>query len=747
LPPPKRAALKKSTRRGTTRPSEAAPQPAKKAQAAARKRQIRSFADLGWECAPASNGAGTDALALDVGVEGLCITGFVKALTKPKDKAQPTMVVVQDAHAFRSLADFSLEYGVPAWERWPSERVLRGTHGALLLPSQIGLVEFPADHVLSALVAKVRDEHHKEQRELVLTLPTFLPSNRSQAIRDRAASNRKGAFVGVPAAIAAGYYYLAPGLGGKAAGELGKWSKEAVDAGEVLILDWGASGLEYGLVTARKGSEEAELRLTLAGTWPSLGGHRLTLAVVLQLRELLIERLLECGPSDDLVPRGLFEPGKGQVPRPIGYDEAFRRLEYIGTPANELEEREVRRLRQLLFPTAWRFAPGEEPYGFAPYRRLAVMHFKALWQAAERLKRLILSDPAKYRKRKTVPWHVERIDSPFVSDLDRPTVDFPVARFLDPLQGNLASFFAHLEQRLRRRRRPGPLPVGVTGMQAASSLLEDALGQARGPAEQTALGGARPAPTSTDPLELKSVVNRGAALLSRDRKRVDLGPVPEVLPFSIQIADCLGNITIFAPGPLDELSVFQRRIRVEDGFPQYEFILYESEDGTQRGPWGCIGFHRPFEFTDRDRQVAVDPRYGFKGGLPTLREMKGDDGKGLTKCFDRGRKGWTDGTISFRTYAPRDDVRAPRLLHFLEHGLRAEFHRKVFLLEREFGKPPMRFDYVYQRYYLSRSQELLVVREWWAPAAGGKLARNKTLHTCQGTTEANAILGLDWGTY
>ena len=88
-----------------------------------------------------------------------------------------------------------------------------------------------------------------------------------------------------------------------------------------------------------------------------------------------------------------------------------------------------------------------------------------------------------------------------------------------------------------------------------------------------------------------------------------------------------------------------------------------------------------------------------------------------------------------------------RLLHFLEYGLTGEFHRKVYLLEREFPQPPKRFDHVYQRYYLSRSQELIVVREWWSPFEDNKLIRHKTLHTCQGTTTANAILGLEWGRF
>ena len=57
------------------------------------------------------------------------------------------------------------------------------------------------------------------------------------------------------------------------------------------------------------------------------------------------------------------------------------------------------------------------------------------------------------------------------------------------------------------------------------------------------------------------------------------------------------------------------------------------------------------------------------------------------------------------------------------------FRKRVFLLEREFDPPPPTYRYVYQRYYLSKSQELIVVREWWHPVAG-KLQRNKTLHIC-----------------
>jgi hypothetical protein len=105
----------------------------------------------------------------------------------------------------------------------------------------------------------------------------------------------------------------------------------------------------------------------------------------------------------------------------------------------------------------------------------------------------------------------------------------------------------------------------------------------------------------------------------------------------------------------------------------------------------------------------------------------------------------------------------------IESELVTTFRKKVYLLEREFEPPPPRHDYVYQRYYLSRSQELIVVREWWAPPPGdrgrpvipgakkkespppdapvtpGRLVRHKTLHVFVGSAEAKNILGIDWG--
>ncbi|RMG11611.1 MAG: hypothetical protein D6731_15265 [Planctomycetota bacterium] len=758
-PPPKEA-KKAPTAQGTA-PTSPAPAARKtrddplaklgvRLPKSSKRKKLRSFAELGWTCTvpQEDSAAGTDVVALDLGVEGICITRFDEGFSKPQDVGQPTMVLVKDAHAFRTLEPFSLDVGLPAAERWPSERVLRGTHGSIMLPSQIGLVEFPGDHVLAGLVGKVRSQNRKELRQVVLTLPTFLPSNRGKAIRDVAAPYRKGAFAGVPSAIAAAYFYLAPGQAGVAGeGELLDWSREAFAEGRVLVLDWGASGLGYGLVTVRAGEDEdkIELRLVCAGTWPSLGGHRLTLRIAMALRDLIVQRIVAEGPSDDLVPLALLEPGTGQVPRPFGYDEGIRALKRMGKPRNELERAERARLRNLLFPTRWRFPSGEEPVGYAPYRRLAVVHFNALWKAAERIKRLILSDPARYLRRKTIPWAIQ-IDSPFVSHLSG-SLDYPVAHLLKPVERSLDACMRHIQGRLDRRGISAPVHIAFAGMQSAGPLLRDGVQRLTSRRDAGALKDAALAPTSSDPRELKSVINRGAALLNRDRRKLDFGPVPDVLPFNIQIADAIQNITIFSAGPIDELSVFQRRVRVEEGFPQYEFLLFSSEDQSQQGSWGAIDFHKPFEFTAEDRSIAVDARYGFRGDLPLLRDLKGDEGRGLGKCYDRTTPGWNSGRISFRSYAPRESDAARRLLHFLEYGLFGNFHRKVFLLEREFRKPPKRFDYIYQRYYLSRSQELLVVREWWAPTEDGKLMRHKTLHTCQGSTEANRILGLAWGTY
>jgi len=712
----------------------------------ATRKRLRRFQELGWE---AGDQTGTDVACVDVGSESVCVTTFEERFAQARDGAQPTMVRVLDPHAFRTLEPFSLEYGLPGLERWPAQDVLRGTHGSLVVPSQIGLVEFPATHVLASLVVKAREERKASPKRIVLTLPTFLPSADGARIRKAAAPRRKGAFRGVLGPVAAAYFYLGPGIDGVEAGDrsLVEWSRGALEAGRVLLLDWGASGLEYGLATVRRRSSgTTELRLNLAGIWPSLGGHRLTLRIMRELKMILLEAILAAGPADELVPQPLLEGDPDEVPRPPDYDEAFRVLRRLGAgplPEHEAQERE--RLGHVVFPTAWLFPAGDEPPGYAPYRRKAVEHFKALWKVAERLKRLMLSDPARYRSAQTVSWSLG-LDTAFANHAES-RLEYPVADFLDHVEAGLEACLGHIDRRLARRGVEGKVHVGLLGMQSSSPLLTDGVERHAAGDAGKALAGVETCPASTDPLELKSVINRGAALLSRDKRKIDFGPPIDVLPFSVQIADCLGNVLIFSAGPIDELSVFQRRIRVEEGFPQFEFYVYDSEDGTQNGTWGAIDFHRPFEFTERDRVFAVDPRYGFGRDLPRLRDLKGDDGAGLMKrCFDRGTPGWHDGSINFRAYAPRRSAEARRLLHFLEYGLTGEFHRKVYLLEREFQKPPKRFDYIYQRYYLSRSQELLVVREWWAPR-DGKLVRNKTLHTCHGRTHANEILGLQWGTY
>lgn len=717
------------------------------------KKRLQSFADLGWKVTDPQEPTSLKVVAVDLGTEGTVVTGFEGSFNRPKDLALPTMVVVTDAHAFRSLERDSLELGLKAWEKWPSERVLRGTNGTLRVASQIGLVDFPADHVLAGLLKRIRDDRRKSPKELVLTLPFFLPSDRDEAIRAQVAPNKKGAFRGVPGPIATAYFYVAPGLDSVSSKDpLPAWSREALESGRMLLLDWGATGLQYALVTVRPGLEDVptELRLVVAGTWPSLGGHRLTLSIVNDLKELLAEKIVAAGPSDGLLSRALIATGEkleDRVPQPPGYEDAFRRLKLLGAgPLPPHEDDERKRLRNIIFPIAWRFGRGEEPVGYAPYRKLAVRHFKHLWDEAERIKRMAFSDPGKYRQRGSIPWNLEQLDSPFCSHLEEEQVAYPVERFLSRLEKGLGQCLAHVDRRLSARMLRAPVHVAFSGMQACSPLLPAAVLAHGARPEARALSRPSLAPVSSDPLEMRALVNRGAALLNRDKRRLDFGPSMDVLPFSIQIADCLGNIPIFSAGVIDELSVFQRRFRVEGGHPHLEFLIYESEDGTRRGSWGAVDFSRPFEFGERDRVFAVDPRYGFGGELPKLVDLKGDKGAELAaKYFDRGTANHQDGLINFRAYAPREGEEARRLLHFLEYGLQSEFHRKVYLLEREFSPPPRRFDFIYQRYYLSRAQELIVVREWWAPWEGDRLMRHKTLHTCQGTTTADAILGLEWG--
>src|SRR5581483_9330484 len=92
-------------------------------------------------------------------------------------------------------------------------------------------------------------------------------------------------------------------------------------------------------------------------------------------------------------------------------------------------------------------------------------------------------------------------------------------------------------------------------------------------------GGAKPrtlvepkgAPTAEAPIELKSVVNRGIALMKRDETKVRVAASADVVPFAIRICDAVGDIEMFKAGPVDELRVFQRRLHVDEGSPQFEF--------------------------------------------------------------------------------------------------------------------------------------------------------------------------------
>ena len=67
------------------------------------------------------------------------------------------------------------------------------------------------------------------------------------------------------------------------------------------------------------------------------------------------------------------------------------------------------------------------------------------------------------------------------------------------------------------------------------------------------------APMADTPIELRSVANRGVALLRRDASKIRIAPTTDMLPFAIRICDAVGDIEIFRPGPMDELRLFQRR--------------------------------------------------------------------------------------------------------------------------------------------------------------------------------------------
>ncbi len=746
--------------------------------------RAKRFADLGW-----SGGVDDRAatyVALDVGLENVCGSTFERGHDEPTSVFMPTCVKAGDPHAFRTLERSSFDTGTHALAFWPSDRVLRGYNGGLRLSSQIGLVDFPADHALSGLVAKVAEARSKDAQELILTLPTFLPLDRVQRIRETVAHKTKLKLYGteIPGYCAAAYFYLYPSLGGprvrSKAAKLTEWSDPALKEGRVLVWDWGASGLNYGLVAVEGKEGRTDLRQLTAGSWPSLGGHRLTLSIFLDLKVQLTDLILARGPADLRLRHD--QTRKGEAFRPPGYDTCF---EPISKALCERQPRspEAMRLRNTLFPTQWVFGQtadgvGEQPEGYAPLRKVAIAHFKKLWQQAETIKKAILSDPEKHVTQ-TLTWDVSALDSPFVAHLDMGEVIYDAKPFLRRLHGNLLKAFRSADEAVADTTRGRPVTrFAFMGMQGASRMLSDTLTQfASGGAgsKPKAFVKANIAPCAEAPIELRSIANRGAVLLRRDQEKVRIAPTTDMLSFGIRICDAVGDIEIFRPGPVDELRLFQRRLHVDEGAPHYEIFAYESADAWVQGAWGVIDFFKPQEFTAEDRKVKVDERFKFgKTGteLPVVRKWQKNTAY-IKKCFDRVEPPSLDGKISLRHWIPHDEPDALRLMSFIESELVTTFRKKVYLLEREFDPPPPRHDYVYQRYYLSRSQELIVVREWWAPPPGdrgrpvipgarkpgeppketpaaepappGKLIRHKTLHIFIGSAEAKNILGIDWG--
>jgi hypothetical protein len=722
--------------------------------------QVRAkrFQDLGWT--GGSDEKAASIVALEVGLEHLACSTFERGYDSPTNVFMPTAIRAGDPHAYRTLERSSFEAGTYAIAYWPSDRTIRGYNGSLRLSSQIGLVEFPADHALAGLCLKASESAAKSAavQDVVLTLPAFLPLARLDRIRDSVTSKSKLKLYAlpVPPYVAATYFYLYPALGGprvRAKGaQMTEWADGALRDGRVLVLDWGASGLAFGIVEVSGAKGTTELRQLTAGTWPSLGGTRLTLAIFYDLKVQLTDAILAKGPADLRVRTDTRE--KDTVFRPPGYDDCWE-------PQNRaLMERfprspEALRLRNTLFPTIWHWDRGVEPRGYAPLRKVAIGQFKKLWAQAEQIKKTILADPEKYSGGWNVPWSVAELDSPFTKHLGTDTLPYIGAPFLRRVHQGLLRAFKYVDDTAQDAGRGRVSRVALLGMQGGSRIVHDTL-------RQYAAGGAgaKPrliqepavAPCAETPLELKSVVNRGAVLMKRDESKVRIAPSADVVPFAIRICDAVGDIEIFKAGPVDELRVFQRRLHVDEGQPLYEFYAYESVDSAIQGSWGVIDFGKPEEFTEADRRVNVDERYrSWKSGteLPRFRVWTKDTAE-IEKCFDRvsaktdGGRNWLDGKISLRRYVPHDEPEALRLLAYIESELVETFRKKVFLLEREFDPPPPTYRYVYQRYYLSKSQELIVVREWWAPAEG-KLRRHKTLHICIGSAEAKNLLGLDWG--
>jgi hypothetical protein len=736
--------------------------------------RAKRFADLGWSAGPDEKAQ--TAVAIDVGLENLCGSTFERGHDEPTSVFMPTCVKAGDPHAFRTLERSSFETGTHALAFWPSDRVLRGYNGTLRLSSQIGLVDFPADHAIAGLILKVAESRAKDAQELVLTLPTFLPLDRVQRIRETVGQKSKIKLYGteIPGSCATAYFYLYPSLGGprvrSKAAKLTEWSDPALKEGRLLIWDWGASGLSYGLVTVEGKEGRTELRQLASGSWPSLGGHRLTLAVFHDLKIQLTDLILQQGPANLRLRHDVTR--RGEAFRPPLYDQAFEPISKV-ICQRQPRSIEALRLRNALFPTRWHLDDDEEQEGYAPLKKVAIAHFKKLWQQAETIKKTVLSDPEKHATQ-TIAWDVQALDSPFVEHL-KGEVIYDARPFLRRVHSNLLKAFRHADETVSDTTRGRPVTrFAFSGMQGSSRLLADTLVQfAAGGAGQKpkAFVKAHLAPCAELPIELRSIANRGAALIRRDADKVRIAPTTDMLPFAIRICDAVGDVEIFRPGPTDELRLFQRRLHVESGSPQYEFFAYESACGTVQGAWGAIDFSRPEEFTAEDRKVKVDERFKFGPTgteLPVFRKWQKNTAY-IKKCFDRHAPPQLDGKISLRHWIPHDEPDALRLMTLIESELVTTFRKKVYLLEREFEPPPPRHDYVYQRYYLSRSQELIVVREWWAPPPGdrgrpvipgakkkespppdapvtpGRLVRHKTLHVFVGSAEAKNILGIDWG--
>src|SRR5262249_43933122 len=163
----------------------------------------------------------------------------------------------------------------------------------------IGLVEFPADHALAGLCLKMSEGAAKTETitEIAVALPSFLPLDRINWIRDAVAARSKLKLYpqAIQPYIAATYFYLYPALGRRVrakGAKMTEWADGTLREGKMLLLDWGASGLSFGLVEVAGKDGVTELRQLTAGTWPGLGGLRLTLSIFYDLKIQLTDAIL-----------------------------------------------------------------------------------------------------------------------------------------------------------------------------------------------------------------------------------------------------------------------------------------------------------------------------------------------------------------------------------------------------------------------------------------------------------------------